>query len=178
MFVIRLVLINETPLDYFLHGLNSRTVCHSPILSFPFEHRDLFLSTLFFIPPSNKRKMRRLPQETVQKATVQLRNGKSAHEVPRALDISISAAINIRKDDEENIPPPKVGRPSKVSKATNRYLAREYDTGQIKTLLDGQRLLQSMGGVHVQKKTVWNYLKEEGLRGYVCPKKPRLTKDK
>lgn len=113
--------------------------------------------------------------DTIQKIALYLQDGKSTRETSRALGISVGAVLRIREKEKENIPTPKIGRPSKVSKAAKTYLAKKFDTGQIKTIESGQKLLQSTEGVRVHTRTVWNYLKEEGLKGYVSPKKPWLT---
>jgi transposase len=83
----------------------------------------------------------------------------------------------VRKQDEKNIPVKKTGRPSKVSKTTKAYLARQYSCGNLLTPRDGQQLIQSTQGVLVHAQSIRNYLRQEGLRAYVQPKKPDLTED-
>lgn len=121
--------------------------------------------------------MKRLSKTIVANAIVLLRQGKSAREVSRTLGISIGSALNIRKGEQENIPPTKMGHPWKVSMTTRRHVAREYNAGRITTPLEGQRLIQSIEGVHVHARTVDKYLAMEGLKTYVQRKKPMLTKD-
>jgi len=62
--------------------------------------------------------MKKLTEDIINTAKVQLREGKSAREVSKNLPISRASANRIRNADKENIPPPTQGRPSKISKAT------------------------------------------------------------
>ena len=121
--------------------------------------------------------MRKLSLDKVQSAKVLLQQGKSTSQVARALGISISSAIRIRRHEIESIPPPKMGRPSLVSPSTKRTIAREVDTGKLRTISDVQQYIQSTEGVLVNKETARNYVKSEGLKNYVRPFKRRLTKD-
>ena len=79
-----------------------------------------------------------LPKATVQNAITQLYQGKSCREVSNNLNISFSSVQRIRKKNKEHIPILKVGCPSKITKATQRVLARKFDTGKLETLKDGQ----------------------------------------
>ncbi|KAF9285636.1 hypothetical protein BGZ68_003681 [Mortierella alpina] len=71
-----------------------------------------------------------------RQAKQQLRQGRPTREVAALVGISIGSAVGIRKDDEENIPPPQVGRSRKITKAARRKIARSLMTGNIKTLTD------------------------------------------
>ncbi|KAG0195369.1 hypothetical protein BGX31_006351, partial [Mortierella sp. GBA43] len=110
--------------------------------------------------------MKPLSKAVTDDATVLLRQGKSSREVAKTLGISIGSALRIRKEEQENIPEPKMGRPWKVSKTTRRHIAREYNTGNITTLREGQQLIKSTEGIHVHARTVDKYTKMEGLRTY------------
>jgi len=121
--------------------------------------------------------MKPLQQLIVQKAIELLKQGGSVREVSARLGISLGAVSRIRKDNEENIPAPKMGQPIKVSRSTQRYVARQFDIGKITTLRDGQRLIQSMDGAQVHIESVRNYLEREGLKGYIQQRKPGLTKE-
>ncbi|KAI7817637.1 hypothetical protein BC939DRAFT_465385, partial [Gamsiella multidivaricata] len=74
--------------------------------------------------------MKRLREQTVRDAIIQLRQGKSVREVSRSLHISTFSVSKIRQRDKENVPSPKIGRPSKVSKKTKTLLARHFVTGK------------------------------------------------
>jgi transposase len=119
--------------------------------------------------------MKRLPNSTVQNAIVLLQQGKSCTEVSNTLNISISSAIRIRKRNNLNIPSPKMGPPSKVSKRTKHYIANQYNIGKLETMKDGQKLIQSVEGVQVNKKTIRNYLRSENMATFIKQKKPYLT---
>ncbi|KAF9106236.1 Galactose-3-O-sulfotransferase 3 [Mortierella sp. AM989] len=108
--------------------------------------------------------MRPLPKATVQNATVQFRQGKSAREVAKSLKISLGSALRIRREDKEHIPDPRLGRPSKVSKRTRKALAHKFETGELQDIRDGQRFVQSVDGVWVHEQSIRNYLKSEGLK--------------
>lgn len=49
------------------------------------------------------------------------------------------------------------------------------DTGQLRTLRDGQRYIRATTGVEVNLTSVYNYIKQEGLKAYAQQKKPHLT---
>lgn len=119
--------------------------------------------------------MKQLRPSTVHDATARLRQGKSVRETAREGGISIRQVLKIRESDKENIPEPRAGRHSKVSDNTKRILARKFDSGKITSLREGQQLIQSLNGVQVHIKSVWNYISKEGLKGYVQQKKPDLS---
>lgn len=121
--------------------------------------------------------MKRLSKDTVHNAQVLLRSGKSVRATSKTLGISVGAVLNIRKDDLNNIPILKAGRPYKVSKRTTRHIARDYDIGRISTLRQGKRLNKAIEGFDIHRSTVDKYLKMEGLKTYVQQKKRGLTKD-
>jgi len=121
--------------------------------------------------------MKHLSRDTINSAKDLLRSGRSTRATSKALNIPIGAALKIRKKDLDNIPILKAGRPSKISKTTRRRVAREFDMGRINTLQQGKRLIKAVEGVTVQRSTVDNYLKKEGLKTYVQYKKRGLTKD-
>lgn len=118
--------------------------------------------------------MRSLPKNKVHRAKQQFRQGKTIREVAASVGISIGSAVSIRKADEENLPPPQVGRPRKVTETTRRKIARDLMTGKIKTLTDAQRSIQSTDGGHVHVSTIRRSLRLEGLRAYVRGAKPEL----
>lgn len=119
--------------------------------------------------------MRPLPISIVQNAITLLHQGKSCWEVSKALHISVTTAQKIRKRLKDNIPAPRRGRPFKVPRRTRRVLARKIYTGDIETLPKGQKYVRSVEGVQVNTRSIRNYLKMEGLKTYLKPKKPGLT---
>lgn len=121
--------------------------------------------------------MKSLPTAIVQSVVIHLQQGKSVRETSRTLNISVGAVSKVRQENQENIPDPKMGRPSKVSKATKRYIARQFDTGKIQSLREGQQLIQSMEGTQVHIESVRRYIYKEGLKGYVSQRKPDLTRN-
>ncbi|KAF9153495.1 hypothetical protein BGX20_004895 [Mortierella sp. AD010] len=102
---------------------------------------------------------------------------KSVREVSGTLGIRKPSVLKNRKGDLENTPPSEPGRPPKVSKATRRHLAREYDTGKIATRHEGQQLVQSVERVHVQERTIDKFLKMEDLKTNMQRKKHKITQE-
>lgn len=119
--------------------------------------------------------MHPISNSTIQNALVLLRQGKSACQVATSLSIGYGTVCKYRNQYKENIPEPKTGRPTKVTKTTKRLLAQKFDTGQIKTLKEGQNIIKSIDGKNVHVESVRNYLKSEDLKAYVNQKKPDLT---
>ncbi|KAF9369528.1 hypothetical protein BGX21_005922 [Mortierella sp. AD011] len=113
----------------------------------------------------------------VQDSTDLLHNRKSVREVSGTLGIRKPSVLKNRKGDLENTPPSEPGRPPKVSKATRRHLAREYDTGKIATRHEGQQLVQSVERVHVQERTIDKFLKMEDLKTNMQRKKHKITQE-
>lgn len=120
--------------------------------------------------------MRPLPQSTVDNVKVQLRHGKSARQVSKDLGVSISFALKVRQQDKENIPDPKIGRPTKVSGRTRAALKSKMLDGEFRRLTDAQNYVRSMNEGPVCKRTVVNYLEAQGLPARRKPESPRLTK--
>ena len=77
--------------------------------------------------------------------------------------------------DKENIPAPKMGRPTKISNETRRVLARQFNNGILRTLQDCQQMVQSSDGGQVHVRTVQRLLKSEGVKAYVQQKKPGVA---
>jgi transposase len=119
--------------------------------------------------------MKPLSPNIVDNARQQLIQGKSARQVATNLNISISSALKIRRAAQENIPPPKMGRPTKITKETGQNMARQFKTGVLKSLQDGQRLVRTTDGEHVHVRTVQRHLKKTGVKAYVQQKRPALT---
>jgi len=119
--------------------------------------------------------MRALGKQIVEDAKQQLHQGRSVREVASNLKISVSSAVKIRNINKENMPPPEMGRPSKITKETSRVLARQFNNGILQSLQDGQRMVRSVDGGQVHVRTVQRHLEKEGLKAYVQQKKPGLT---
>jgi len=65
----------------------------------------------------------------------------------------------------------------KVSKATRMTIARQMRLGKLSSIHEAQRYIEEVDGSHVQERTIRKYLRQEGLKAYVQPRKPDLTKD-
>ncbi|KAF9899710.1 hypothetical protein BX616_002886, partial [Lobosporangium transversale] len=78
-----------------------------------------------------------------------LRQGKSVREISRTLHISTFSVSKIYQRGKANIPRPKMGRPTKVTRRTKTLLARYFDIGKIVTLKEGQRFIKSTDGVQI-----------------------------
>lgn len=123
---------------------------------------------------NNNKKSKRISPTKKANAAQQLIQGQSVRQVASSLGISIGSVITIRNEHKENIPPPKRGRQCKIAPRTKEVLARQFKTGRLTTLLDGQQFIQETDGVQVQLRTVWRNLRDEGIRAYVEQKKPNL----
>jgi transposase len=119
--------------------------------------------------------MRPLAPQTVDNVKQQLNQGRSAREVASNLKVSVSFVLKVRKANQENMPPPKMGPPSKISKDTRKTLARQFNNGTLQSLQDGKRMVESADGEQVHVRTVQRNLEKEGLKAYVQQKKPDLT---
>ena len=119
--------------------------------------------------------MKHLSPSIVRDATVLLRQGNSVRKVARMLGISMGPVVCIRREEKNNIPDPKRGRPSKVSRATVGYLARQFASGKILSIRDAQRSVRLAEGVPVHEKSIRRYLEKGDLKRYVSLRKRGLT---
>lgn len=171
--------------DVRLISIMKKRILEIPTLSSILIH-SLLLHHLFFplpLPPAvtmppavenNNPKGKRISLATIANATQQLNQGHSVREVANSLRISIGSAVNIRNRNKENIPPPKTRSHSKISPRTKEVLARQFNTGHLRTLRDGQRFIQETDGVQVHVETIRRNLRDEGIRAYVQQKRPNL----
>ncbi|KAF9148745.1 hypothetical protein BGX20_006233, partial [Mortierella sp. AD010] len=108
--------------------------------------------------------MNRLSHVMIDEATRQLIDGDSVRTVAKNLNISLRAVIQIRNANKENIPAHKSGPPTKIPDSTMELLAREFNTGEIKSLKDGQQLVKSVDHVFVDPRTVSRAIRKRGVK--------------
>jgi len=111
----------------------------------------------------------------------QLLMGRSTRQIEKMLQVSHGLVVKqraaIMKDDKENIPPPKVGRPAKVSKSTQHQLCSKFLVGNLQTLGEAQEFLQSLGEGPVHDRTIKRYLEANGIWAFIKPAAPALDKE-
>lgn len=121
--------------------------------------------------------MKQLRLTKKNNAAIHLLEGMSIRKAAEKANISIASAGNIQRELKNSIPPPKYGGPSKVSKVTKRVLARNFELGRLGTLQEGQRFIESIERVHVDKRSIKRYLDSEGIKKYLKQRMPDLTQD-
>jgi len=119
--------------------------------------------------------MRQLPVATHNDTKSLLRDGKSTNEVKKALGVSRGYIHKVRKEDKENIPAPKIGKPCRVSKETQHVMVTKYNTGALKTLKNGHHFLESVKEGPVSDRTIKRYLRNEGCTPRIKQKAPAMT---
>lgn len=111
----------------------------------------------------------------------QLLQGRSIGQVEKALHVSHGLVVKQRaavmKDDKENIPPSKVGRPAKVTKSTQHQLCSNFLVGNLQTFGEAQEFLQSLGEGPVHNRTIKRYLEAEAIWAFVKPAAPALEQE-
>jgi transposase len=125
----------------------------------------------------NSKKGRRISPSNRDTAIQLFIQGQSARRVADSLGIGIATALKIRKENEENIPPPKMGRPNKIFLKTRGVLARQIKTGRLTSLRDAQQFIQERDDMHVHVEKVRRNLRQYKIRAYVKPKKPDLKRN-
>ncbi|KAF9897392.1 hypothetical protein BX616_005685, partial [Lobosporangium transversale] len=94
-----------------------------------------------------------------------LRQGRSVREISRALHISTISVSKIFQKGEANIPRPKMGRRTKVTKRTKPLLARYFDIGKILTLrkasVSSNPLTEYRFTLRASKITLKDYVKRK-----------------
>ena len=93
---------------------------------------------------NQNREMKAHSRDIVNNVKQDLRNGYSARSVANSLGTSISSVLKIRKSDRENIPDLLHGRPSKISDRTRRSLARQFNTGELESIKEGERYIKAV----------------------------------
>ena len=76
---------------------------------------------------------------------------------------------------ETECPSNTAGRKKILSTRTRRKLLRLVTSGQADTAVDVKKSIENNEGIHCSVQTIRNALKEEGLKAYVKPKKPKLS---
>lgn len=125
--------------------------------------------------------MRPLPLSKVNNVKSLLRQGKSTRQIEKELNVSHPFVIKIRRQDKKNIPAPKMGRPTKVSKRTRRVLMIKFLTNDFddenRKYEEAQEYICSVGEGPVHRETIRRYLQAERVTARVKPDSPFLTKD-
>ena len=115
-----------------------------------------------------------IPPQKVIDIKQQLIQGKTLREVAVFFGVSPSSVAVIRKSVAENIPPPTVGRPKKITDQTCKLIARQLNTGTLLTMKDAIREIRNRDESQVHRTTVQRNLKNYGVKAWVKPKKPKL----
>ncbi|KAF9140234.1 hypothetical protein BG015_001746 [Linnemannia schmuckeri] len=118
--------------------------------------------------------MRPLPRDKRYRALTLLKQGKSVSEAATMAGLSRASVGRIRNEDSDNIPPHKLDPKSWVSDRTKRVMARQFDTGQLQELIDGQEFIRRTEGVDVSKGAIKKYLKQKGIKMYIKQHKPDI----
>ncbi|KAF9913531.1 hypothetical protein FBU30_003277, partial [Linnemannia zychae] len=74
--------------------------------------------------------MRAIPLSKIDNVKSLLRQGKSTWYTASALNVSHGFVTKISLQDKENIPEPRMGRPTKVSKEIRRALKMKFLTNE------------------------------------------------
>lgn len=119
--------------------------------------------------------MRRLSDATRNSVKVLLRQRKSVRQTAKALGVSHGYVGDVRVDDKENIRPPKMGRPFKISEKTRSSMVSKYNTGILKTLEHGHNYLKSLKEKPVSNRTIKRIMEEAGCYPGIKQKAPALT---
>ncbi|GJJ67920.1 putative transposase [Entomortierella parvispora] len=118
--------------------------------------------------------MKPIPPSKFNDIKQQVLQGKPLREVARAFNVSPGSVATIRKTIQENVPPPCIGRPKKISDQTRKLIARELNNGILLTMKDAVREIRILDGRQVHRTTVQRNLKDFGVKAWVKPKKPKL----
>lgn len=125
--------------------------------------------------------MKPLPLSKRQDVIVLLRQGRSTRQVARDVGVSHGFVTKVRLQDKENIPEPKMGRPSKVSKQTKQALKTKFITNDFENednkYAEAQRYICSVGEGPVHRETIRRYMRAENVRAGAKPDSPHLTKE-
>jgi transposase len=135
-----------------------------------------FILPFFPIPSTFSQKMKPIPTKTTNLAIKLLQDGQSTREVAKTLNISKSAAANIYKDNRENMPVNKGGRPRKISDQTVQHLKVGLKRGQFRTAVQAHKEAVKLLKDPISVKTVRRRLKEAGLIAKKVVKRPAPKK--
>ena len=119
--------------------------------------------------------MRQLSDATHNNTKSLLRQRKSTRQVEKELHVSHGYVCDVRTEDKENIPLPKMGRPFKISDRTRHWIVCKYNTGELKTLEHGHNYLKSLGEPPVSNRTIKRIMEEAACFPGIKQKTPALT---
>ena len=113
---------------------------------------------------------------TIKKNIInRLLEGIPTREIAMKYNISQSKVSQIAKEIKGDIPKAKMGRPSRVSGQTKRYLIQGIITGKFKTAVEATKTLKENLQVELSTSRVKQILNENGLKGVIKKKKPFLS---
>lgn len=104
-----------------------------------------------------------------------LLEGISTREIAIKYNVSQSKVSQIAKEIKGDIPKVKMGRPSRVSDQTKRYLVQGIITSKFKTAVEATKVLKENLQVELSASRVKQILNENGLKGVIKKKKPFLS---
>ena len=115
-----------------------------------------------------------IPERQTQDIINLLQNGRSYSEIARSMGITKSSISRIKKAAGLDLIPNLPGRKSKISKHTERLLARGIDENKFRTIVDGHRYIRNCIKMNVSLTTTARAVKQHFD---VIPKipKPLLT---
>jgi len=119
--------------------------------------------------------MRQLSYATRNSTKALLRQRRSTRQVEKALGVSHGYVCDVRAEDKENIPLPKMGRPSKISERTRHWMVCKYNAGKLKTLEHGHNYIESLGEPPVSNRTIKRVMEEAACFPGIKQKAPALT---
>ncbi|KAG0318170.1 hypothetical protein BG000_004320, partial [Podila horticola] len=83
--------------------------------------------------------MKAIPTKTVKLAIQLMEEGSSVRQVAQTLNISKSKAGNVYRDNRENMPINKGGRPRKIPDQTVQFLKVGLKRGQFRTAVQAHK---------------------------------------
>ena len=103
------------------------------------------------------------------------KNGESDRHIPSAQSISRGSVYNIIQKHKINPPPPKMGRPPKVSQRVKNFIVQKIRNKQTRNTATASKLVQQEEALKVTPRHICNILHETNLEVVRVVPKPKMT---
>ena len=119
--------------------------------------------------------MKKISKQNIIVIQALLSEGKSIREIAKRTGISKSKVGEVRKDMDLEATSIKKGRPTKLSQADDRMIARIIRSGKADNAVQATQTLNKHLEYEVSSSTVRRSLKRQGMKAVVKKKKPMLS---
>jgi transposase len=105
---------------------------------------------------------------------IDLKAGMSTRQISSKYSVPQTSVSRIAQNIKEDIPPPRRGRPSNITKNTRCEIVRDITSGRLKNTIQVKDKLSKEYKIEISPNRIREILREEGLSAEKKKKKPFL----